>query len=82
MNARLSAFADEMEKIGTFGQMAGIGAGVGGVLNLGARAKAQLGLDYHPNQKGRTLLGDIANGALAGLSVEAIKRLLAKGSLK
>jgi len=76
-------FADELEKVATsYKELAAVGAGTGGMLNLGGRAKAKLGLDYSPEQKGHTLAGDAAKGALAAISAGALLNALTKGSIK
>lgn len=78
-----SAFADELMKMAvSYRDLAGIGAGTGAMLNIGARAKHLAGTDYHPEQKGRTLAGDTAKGALAALAAGALLNAATKGKLK
>jgi len=73
-----NGFADELTKVAklNYRDLAGIGAGTGAMLNLGARAKHRLGMDYHPEQKGRTLTGDAAKGATAALAAGALLSIL------
>ncbi len=78
-----AGFHDELEKIALrYRDLAAIGAGTGAMLNIGARAKHHAGLDYHPKQKGRTLAGDAAKGALAAMAANALLSALTKGKLK
>ena len=78
-----TGFADELEKLGRkmprYRDLAAIGAGTGAMLNLGARGKAQLGMDYHPEQKGRTFTGDATKGALAAMAAGALLKALSRG---
>jgi hypothetical protein len=76
-------FADELEKVAVnMRDLAGIGAGTGAMLNMGARAKYHAGVDHHPEQKGRSLGGDAAKGALAAVAAGALLKALTKGKLK
>lgn len=79
-----TAFADELVKVARMGyrELAGIGAGTGVMLNVGARGKAALGIDHHPEKKGRTLTGDTAKGALAAVAAGALLNALTRGKIK
>jgi len=79
-----AAFADELEKVARMGyrELGAIGAGTGAMLNIGARAKAAVGADHHPERKGRTLTGDTAKGALAAVAAGALLNALTRGKIK
>ncbi len=79
-----AAFADELVKVArmNYKALAATGAGTGAMLNIGGRAKHHLGLDYHPEQKGRTLTGDAAKGALAAMAAGALLSALTRGKIK
>jgi hypothetical protein len=77
-------FADELQKLArriNMRDLAGIGAGTGAMLNLGARAKYHAGADRHPAQKGRTIAGDTAKGAIAAVAAGVLLKALSKGRL-
>lgn len=80
-----ASFNDELTKIASkmrYAHLAGLGAGAGAMLNMGGRLKSTLGMDYSPEQKGRSLTGDAARSALATVALGAMLNAAAKGRLK
>lgn len=78
------AFEDELEKLAVLRHrdLAAIGAGTGAMLNLGARAKYHAGVDAHPAQKGRTLVGDVVKGGAAAIAAKVLLDVLSRGKVK
>ncbi|RKX67326.1 MAG: hypothetical protein DRP42_00580 [Tenericutes bacterium] len=81
--AIIAGFSSELTKLAlSYRELAGIGAGTGAMLNMGGRAKSLVGADYSPEQKGRTLAGDTAKGALAAVAAGALLAAISRGSVK